>query len=327
MHGAGADWDSTWSARRVLALTRVTMRSLAAGAVAPAVAFFSTTPFAATPPIEKVSELATVPWSFEPWVLTCLALSAGLYALGLGRLWRRAGPGHGVHPAAVGAFAAGWLAIVAALVSPLDELGDRLFSAHMVQHEILMIVAAPLLVLGRPLAVWIWAFPPSWRRQLGAFFHRPGWRVPWLAMTAPLSAWTLHALALWLWHVPVLFEAALANEGVHAFQHICFLGTALLFWWSVLGGATRRERGAALLSLFTTMVHTGVLGALFTLSAVVWYSSYLSSTQAFGLTPLEDQQLGGIVMWVPAALVYIVCGLLLAGRWLAEPRLAPVRSR
>ncbi len=275
---------------------------------------------------ERPHGLASSPWSFEPWVVACLAVSAALYALGLVRLWRRAGRGHGVRASAAAEFGAGWLTLAVALLSPVDTISEALFSMHMVQHELLMIVAAPLLVLGRPLAVWVWALPPTWRSGIGAFFHRPAWRVPWLALTAPLSAWTLHALALWLWHVPVLFEAALASEWVHALQHIAFLGTALLFWWSVLGGVTRRDRGVALLSLFTTMVHTGALGALFTLSTVVWYPSYAASAGAFGLTPLEDQQLGGIVMWVPAGFVYLACALVLAGRWLGEPRRVPVRA-
>jgi cytochrome c oxidase assembly factor CtaG len=271
---------------------------------------------------EVASRSASPLSSFEPWVLACLGLSAGFYAVGFARLSRRAGHGRGVSPTAVAAFAAGWLVVVAALVSPIDALGSVLFSAHMVQHELLMIAAAPLLVLGRPLAVWVWAFPPAWRSALGGFFHRSAWRRPWLLITAPLSAWVLHALALWLWHVPALFEAALASEFVHAVQHICFLGTALIFWWSVLGVVTRRHRGIALLSLFTTMVHTGALGALLTLSTVVWYPTYRASAPGWGLTALEDQQLGGIVMWVPAGFVYVVCALFLAGRWLAEPRRA-----
>ncbi len=272
--------------------------------------------------LEEAAAPKPLAWSFEPWVLVCLGLSAALYAVGLARLSKRVGPGRGVSRTAVAAFATGWLVVAAALVSPIDALGSELFSAHMVQHELLMIVAAPLLVLGRPLAVWVWAFPPGWRSALGGFFHRPGWRVPWLALTAPLSAWVLHALALWLWHIPGLFEAALANEYVHAVQHICFLGTALVFWWSVLGGVARRHRGIALLSLFTTMVHTGALGALLTLSTVVWYSTYRASAPLWGLSALQDQQLGGIVMWVPAGFVYVACALFLAGRWLSEPQRA-----
>ena len=259
-------------------------------------------------------------WSFEPWVVICLALSAALYAFGVVRLWRRAGLGRGVRIARVLAFAAGWLLLVAALDSPLDALGSYLFSAHMVQHEVLMVAAAPLLVLGHPLAAWAWAFSPATRRSLGRFFHRPGWRGPWLVLTGPFAGWVLHAVALWAWHVPSLFDAALRSEGVHALQHIAFLGTALVFWWTVLGAGTRREQGIALVSLFTTMVHTGALGALLTLAPVAFYEPYASTAPAFGYTPLEDQQLGGLVMWVPAGFVYVLVGLVLAARWIGGPR-------
>jgi cytochrome c oxidase assembly factor CtaG len=184
----------------------------------------------------------------------------------------------------------------------------------MLQHELLMVVAAPLFVLGRPLAAFAWALPPGARRGLGHFFHRPGWRVPWLVLTAPLAAWLVHALALWLWHIPAWFEAALAHDGVHALQHASFLLGALLYWWSVIGH--ERQRGAAMASLFTTMVHTGALGALLTLSPVAWYPSYGARTLAFGLDPLEDQQLGGLVMWIPAGTAYVACGLAIAARWL-----------
>ncbi|HUP08079.1 MAG TPA: cytochrome c oxidase assembly protein [Caldimonas sp.] len=261
-----------------------------------------------------------IAWTFEPWVVICLAVSAGLYATGLVRLWRHAGAGRGIRAGRVVAFAGGWLTLVAALVSPLDALGSYLFSAHMVQHELLMVAAAPLLVLGHPLAAWAWAFPPALRRALGRFFHRPGWRGPWLALTGPLAGWLLHAVALWGWHLPSLFDAALRSEAVHAVQHIAFLGTALVFWWTVLGAGTRREQGIALVSLFTTMVHTGALGALLTLAPVAFYEPYAATAPAFGYTPLEDQQLGGLVMWVPAGFVYVLVGLVLAARWIGGPR-------
>lgn len=262
---------------------------------------------------------ATVPidwWRIEPWVLACLLVAGALYAIGVARLWRHAGAGRGVHTRRALAFCAGWLVTAAALTGPLDALSARLFSAHMLQHEALMVVAAPLFVIGRPLGAWAWALPPSWRRALGRFFHRPAWRTPWLVVTGPLAAWLLHALALWLWHIPAWFEAALASEAVHALQHASFLGAALLYWWSVFGLGPRRNGGAAMASLFTTMVHTGALGALLTLSPVAWYPSYAGSTLAFGLDPLEDQQLGGLVMWVPAGFAYLVCGLAIAARWL-----------
>jgi putative membrane protein len=258
-------------------------------------------------------------WSFEPWVLACLAVSLTLYATGLARLWRRAGSGRGVRIGQALAFAGGWLALAAALVSPIDPLGTRLFWAHMLQHELLMVVAAPLMVMGRPLAVWTWALPAGWRRAVGGAFARPGWRAPWGALTAPLSSWTLHAAALWLWHVPAWFDAGLTNEAVHTFQHVSFVFTALLFWWSVLGTRNRSRQGTALMALFTTLIHTGALGALLTLSPTVWYPHYLHTAPALGVDPLEDQQLGGLLMWIPAGLAYVGVGLALAARWLQEP--------
>jgi putative membrane protein len=258
------------------------------------------------------------PWTFEPWVVALLAISAVGYAAGVARLWGHAGRGRGIGGRAVAGFALGWLSLVVALISPIDALGSRLFAAHMVQHELLMIVAAPLLVLGRPLAAWAWALPAAWRAPVGRMFHRPAWRVPWLAVTGALAAWLLHGLALWLWHVPAWFDAALASATLHTLQHIAFVVTALLFWWSVLGVATRQDRALALASLFTTMLHTGALGALLALAPTAWYAAYAQSTAAFGLTPLEDQQIGGLVMWVPAGVVYVGCALMLASQLIGD---------
>jgi putative membrane protein len=260
-------------------------------------------------------------WTFEPWVIACLLSSAAGYALGLHRLWRHAGVGRGVTRAQALAFAGGWLSLVIALVSPLDALGVELFSAHMLQHELLMVVAAPLLCLSRPLVLWTWALSPAWRRRVGGWTGNTGWRSVWGGLTAPATTWGLHAVALWGWHLPLLFEAALHDNGVHTLQHVSFLGTALLFWWSALkpsapsAPSARAAQGRALVYLFTTMVHTAALGALLTLSSVLWYPSYQATSTALGLDPLEDQQLGGLVMWVPAGLAYIAAGLALAMRW------------
>jgi putative membrane protein len=255
-------------------------------------------------------------WAFEPWVLGCLALSGALYAAGAARLWAHAGRGRGLAPSQVACWWGGWLALGVALVSPLDPLGGRLFSAHMLQHELLMVVAAPLMVLGRPLAAWAWALPAAWRPGAGGLFKARGWLGFWRAVSHPLSAWCLHAIALWGWHLPALFDAALGRPAVHTLQHLTFFGTALLFWWSTLAATPRNARGAALASLFTTMAHTGALGALMTLSPLLWYTPYAATTAAFGIDPLEDQQLGGLIMWVPSAIAYLAAGLVVAARWL-----------
>lgn len=258
-------------------------------------------------------------WSFEPLVVIGLVVSLSLFAVGFGHLWRTR-MWEGI------CFACGWFALFIALVSPLHAWGRVLFSAHMSQHEVLMLVAAPLLVLGRPLVVFLWAFPLKWSRHLGNI-GKVGWvQWVWRFLTIPFVAWLVHAVALWVWHVPVLYEAVLQKEWVHTLQHLSFLLSALLFWWALIHGPKGAlGYGAAVLYLFTTSIHSGALGALITLAGSVWYPSYIPLTLSWGLTPLEDQQLGGLIMWIPAGLVYIIAGLALFAGWLREAESRAVR--
>jgi putative membrane protein len=201
----------------------------------------------------------------------------------------------------------------------LHPLGEVLFSAHMTQHELLMLVAAPLVVLGRPVIAFLWALPLNWARRVGGWSKAAWVQSAWQTITNPLTAWMIHAVALWVWHVPLLFQATLKSDLVHTFQHVCFLGSALLFWWALIHGQQGlMGYGAAVLYLFTTSVHSGVLGALITFTGSVLYPAYDKTTASWGLTALEDQQLGGLIMWVPAGLVYIVAGLALCAGWMRE---------
>jgi putative membrane protein len=261
-------------------------------------------------------------WEPEPWAMALLVLTALLYARGVRQLWRSAGTGRGISVQAVAAFAGGWFATAVALASPLDTLGGRLFSAHMLQHELLMVVAAPLLVLGRPLAAWTWAFAPGTRQRIGRAVQVRWLASCWAVLTDPVAAWALHALALWVWHVPAFFSAALEHEAIHIVQHTTFLVTALFFWWAALGHDPRADRGTgqAIGSLFTTMLHTAALGALLTLAPTPWYSPYVPTSNELGIDPLEDQQLGGLVMWVPSGLAYVAAALALLGRMLTRAR-------
>ncbi len=258
-------------------------------------------------------------WSFEPLVVLSLALTALLFAVGLRRLWRDTPKRRSIRTWEALCFGSGWFALFVALVSPVHAWGQVLFSAHMTQHEILMLVAAPLLVLGRPLIAFLWALPLNWSRRLGHLAKSPGINRVWRALTIPLVAWVVHAIALWTWHIPALFEAVLHHEAVHTAQHLSFLLSALLFWWALIHGPQgAMGYGAGVLYLFTTSIHSGLLGALLTFAGAVWYPSYLGLTTSWGLTPLEDQQLGGLIMWIPASLVYIVAGLALFAGWLRE---------
>ncbi|MFT0167705.1 cytochrome c oxidase assembly protein [Paraburkholderia mimosarum] len=261
-------------------------------------------------------------WDFAPWVAVLLGVSLLAYVAGLARVAvRGGGTARSVRLRQAAAFLAGWLFLLVALCSPLDTLSGALFSAHMVQHETLMLIAAPLCVLGRPLGIWMWALPHRARLALGVAIRSAAFCAIWRAASAPLTAWLLQAVALWAWHAPKLFEAALRNSAVHSLQHASFFVTSLLFWWSVFGeGAHRHTGGPAMLSLFTTMVHTSALGALIALSPGLWYPSYIETCSALGVDPLHDQQLGGLIMWVPGAAAYLIGGLTIAGRWLAAQR-------
>lgn len=272
------------------------------------------------------SELA-VAWEFEPGVVIPLALTGLLYAAGLYRMWRDAGVGHGVRWWEAASFVSGWLALVVALVSPLHPWGSMLFSAHMVQHELLMLVAAPLLVLGRPVVAFLKALPPAWARRASHWTAAPAWRGVWGVIVNPFVAWLVHLVVLWVWHVPALFDATIDSEVVHALQHLSFVVSALLFWWAVMRDRRRAiGYGAAVLYMFTSALHSGALGALITFGSSAWYPSYRETTSFWGLTPLEDQQIGGLIMWVPACLSYIVAGLALFAAWLRDSERRVVRN-
>ena len=249
----------------------------------------------------------------SPWDMTAvlfLLLMAAAYAVGSARIALRSRE-HGRLSRA--AFWFGWLALMVAVLPAMDAAALARFSAHMAQHELMMLVGPPLVLLGQPLATGLWALPYSWRRELA----RPlsaraiGW------MTTPTLAWALHGLTIWVWHVPALYERAVLSEPAHALQHVMFVGSAMLFWSGVLAGRYGRAGyGAAVFYVFTTAAHTGILGAFFTFAGAPLYRVYDrggSVDQA-----LKDQQLAGLLMWVAAGGVLAAIGIALFAAWIGE---------
>lgn len=258
-------------------------------------------------------------WPSEPITAALLLVSALVYFAGVRTIWRRAGRGRGLAAWQVVAFAAGLGSLAAALLSPLTWLASVLFSAHMTQHEILMLIAAPLLVIGQPLLAALWALPQRWREPASGWTRRRDVSRTWHGLTAPVTVFLLHGIVLWIWHVPVLFEAALGDGFVHALQHAMFLMTAALFWWGMIHGRYgRMAYGAAVLYVFLTAVHSSVLGALMTIAPSLWYPAYAVAGSAWNVDALEDQQLAGLVMWIPSGVIFIVLGLALFAAWLGE---------
>jgi putative membrane protein len=266
-------------------------------------------------------------WSFDPAVITGIALLAAAYALGLRRLWSR-GRGRGITVPQAGSFAAGVAVLLVALVSPLDRLSASLFSAHMVQHLLLILVAAPLLVAGSAGTAIGLALPVPARRTVRAL-ERHGWtRAVTAVLTRPVVVLVLHITALYLWHLPTFYQAALSNDTIHALEHACFFGTAWLFWWLVIDEKGRRKlgNGAAVLFVFLAGFASGALGALLTFAPTALYPLQALGARGWGLTPLEDQQLAGLIMWVPAGVVYVLTAAVLFLKWMSEMDAAVARE-
>jgi putative membrane protein len=251
-------------------------------------------------------------------LVASLVTILAVYGVGLTRLWDAAGYGRGIRYREAAAFGIAWITLVAALTSPMHEWSERSLAVHMVQHELLMMVAAPLLAMSAPLIAALWVLPLAARRRALAWVRRPVLSGAWRFATAPFAVWFLHAVVLWTWHLPLLYDAAVAHEAVHVVQHLCFVSAAVMFWWGLSQGRYGRSGyGAAVVYLFATAVQGGILGALLTLSPRVWYAAYRSSHLS-GLSPLEDQQLAGLLMWVPAGLIFAAGGLAFFAAWVTE---------
>jgi putative membrane protein len=260
-------------------------------------------------------------WSFEPGVIAPLALTALVYARGARESLSRAKRSKGTATREAILFACGFTVLTLALVSPIHSAGDALFSAHMIQHELLIAVAAPLLVLGKPAIPLIWGLPVSMRRPVGGFFASAPVSGAWSVLTWPGVAFLLHAAAIWIWHAPIFFDASVQSEAAHAAQHFSFLATALLFWWSIFNAAHRRScHGFAIFSLFLTGIHTTLLGALLAVAETPIYHAYNDvTTMRWGLSALADLNFGGIIMWVPGSVVYMAAALYLMLGFLRRP--------
>lgn len=254
-------------------------------------------------------------WNLDPVLLVVLV--AGVWAYRRGRV--RGGRPTDAWRAR--AFAGAVAALAVALISPLEPLSGALASAHMVQHVLLVLVAAPLLAVSAPGSSLLRGSPLAVRRARGAVRRRLGVRSSWLhAPSHPATVWLSYVGVLWVWHSAVAYDVALRSDLVHGVEHLTFLVTAVLFWRVVAGGrgARRVPGGAGLLLVFGAAMASVFLSLLLTFASEPWYDGYTTTTSAWGLDPLADQHLAGVLMWVPAGAIYVAAALALFVSWIAE---------
>jgi cytochrome c oxidase assembly factor CtaG len=246
-------------------------------------------------------------WEFEPSVVGGCAVLLVLYAVA-----------HRDDPGRAGWFVAGVAAIFLALVSPLDVLSDTyLFSAHMAQHLMLVLVAPPLLIAGLS--------PRMIRRAMKTAAVGRIERV----LGNAIVAWTIGMATLWIWHAPSLYNAALDDEDLHIVEHLCFLISATIYWWPIVSPAEELRMSAmpAVMYLATGAVANSVLAILLTFARPGLYPAYLDPPDPlgilpmvraqWGLTPAADQQLGGLLMWIPGGMVFMGAVVWVIARWYA----------
>jgi cytochrome c oxidase assembly factor CtaG len=253
-------------------------------------------------------------WRFDALAISGLLLAAAVYLWTVRRVDRQ-------HPASrqpahrSWLFYAGLAVIGVALLSPIEAYEGALFSVHMVQHMLLELVAAPLLLAGAPITLALRAATPLVRRRLLAILQS---RIVH-AVSFPVVAWLLFAAVNWGWHFSVLYDQALENQALHYFQHATFLAAALLFWWPIIGADPspwRLPHPARILYLFLAMPQNSFLGVALMSASTVLYPHYVTNGREWGLSPLDDQALGGVIMWVVGDVFFLAGMLLVVWAWM-----------
>lgn len=274
-------------------------------------------------------------WELSPYILVSLFFVLMGYCLGRSRLINRIkypivfrGP---MRWMCLLAYLTALGTLVLALVSPISRYSTDLFFVHMIQHMLLIMVAAPLLLLSDPMALYLWGMPQSARHWLGRMVRPSGLpRQLIKAMTVPVIAWLLFVVTIAVWHTPVAYNAALSRDYLHAFEHISMFGVAILFWWPVIGSAPLRSSlpyPLRFLYLFMALFQNIILGAILTFGNGPVYSYYEGAPNHWGITPDFDQQLGGIIMWIPGSMMFFGVISILLFIWLEQEETRNIKYR
>jgi len=269
--------------------------------------------FIAAPALAHGGHGHALGWTLDPLLTIPLALSLVIYLVGWSRLAKRA-----TTSVRSGLFLSGWAVLTLSLTSPLHEAGERSFTMHMIEHELIMLVATLLLAASGAGGVLAWGLPRPLRQGLGGSWKSPLQSL-WRHLTEPVTATTVQGVVMWVWHAPPLFDRALDSFAWHVTQHACFFLSSLLFWWSMIHPRRGSGYGVSAACLFATSLIGGALGALMSLSSSPWYAAYAAmGMTGIGLDPVNDQRLAGLIMWIPGGAFHGIAALVLFYKWLKE---------
>ena len=259
-----------------------------------------------------------------------LSIAALLYWSGWWRL-RHRGHRQLANGWRLASFSTGVLVLVLALMSGIDSYQSHLFLMHMIQHILLAMIAPLLLLLGSPLPISLWALPQPLRRSMRHLLSRHAlFRRALRAITSPTVVWMLYVGTYWGWHDPAAYNAALSNPLIHNVEHLSFFLTAMLFWWRVTESAPRIHHtfsygGRVMLVMMVFFVNLAASIAI-AMSDQVIYTHYLEVERLWSLSALQDQRIGGLIMWIPGSMMYVIVALTLLVRLMAKQEGAVVQQ-
>ena len=258
-------------------------------------------------------------WNFSFFVLICLGLLLAIYFWGTRRLLSRSNR-KSAGKIKKWAFGGSLAALLVALISPVDVYSNDLFFVHMIQHLLLVMVAAPLIRISSPMAEYLWGLPESIRRPIGNMLAKKGLiRIFLHGVTTPLVAWFLFAIVMWVWHVPEIYDMALNSKQLHDFEHLTMFFVGIVFWWPVLGSPVLFQQLAfpfRFLYLFLALVQNVILAAILTYTDTAIYRFYADSPLHWGISSMADQQLGGVLMWLVGSMMFAGVTIVLIYMWL-----------
>lgn len=280
--------------------------------------------------MNPITRALLLSWDFRAEVIVTLLVLGALHIYGW-RSLRRRGRTRFANGWRLASYLAGLTILGIALMSPIDVLSSELFLMHMVQHLLLMMVAAPLLMLANPFPTFLWALPRPWRIGIGSWFQpaHPVHRT--LAQVlSPGISWMIFITVYLGWHDPNLYDLALRNDFVHDVEHLTFTGVALLFWWRTIGAGPQigkrlspLVRAAYAISLVPPNMLAGV-AITFATSPI--YSHYTTIPRLYGISVMDDQVWSGLIMWIPGSMMYIVAAILLVGLQMNRGRRADLHA-